>query len=345
MRGLDLLNLYGELGLQRRCNFLGRNRLRGGVVRPATAQSSTEASGSIGCFMMHRWVGQSAGRPDTARRGPAAFRLPGGCLAGVVILHGAASVAQDWPGYERLSRDQLVAAVAKSSQQAPAEMSSKNLSGLDLSGVDFKGANLTATVFNRAILRGATLAGCNLTVSFGEGADFRQANLRDAQMFSMQLAGADLRGADLTGARFIGDMNHARLEGATLKNLRGGADMRNQSMGLMNARFNSAALDRADLSGADVSRADFSFAHLSGARLAGAKAVRADFSGADLSGADLSNADLSESTFIDTDFTSARLQGARFGGSVWRNARGLTAAAARGATGIPPDSLAPSEKP
>lgn len=271
---------------------------------------------------------------------PRCGRSFGHCIASAFVvcafaLCPGASAAEDWQGYERLSREQLVAAVANSSPRAPADLTAKNFSGLDLSRVDFKGANLRASVFNHAILHGAILAGCNLTISFGEGADFRDANLRGAQMFSMQLAGADLRGADLSGARLIGDLNHARLQGAILRNLHGEADMKNQSMGLMNARFNSALLDNADLSGADISRADFSFASLSGAKLIRAKAVRVDFSGADLSNADLSNADLSESTFIDTDLTSAKLDGARFDGSTWRNVRGLTEAASKRATGIP----------
>src|SRR5581483_6455709 len=157
-------------------------------------------------------------------------------LAGVLLALGYAEIAtaEDWAGYERLSRGQVIAAVANSSRTSPADLSVKNLSGIDLSNVDFKSANLRASVLNRSNLRGATLAGCNLTISFGEGADFRQANLRDAVLFSMQLAGADLRGADLTGARLIGDLNHAQLAGAILKNLHGAADMKNQSMGLMN---------------------------------------------------------------------------------------------------------------
>jgi uncharacterized protein YjbI with pentapeptide repeats len=151
----------------------------------------------------------------------------------------------------------------------------------------------------------------------------------------MQLAAADFRGADLSGARFIGDMNHARLEGAVARDLRAGADMTNQSMGLMNARFVSARFDGADLSNADVSRADFSFASLIGAKLTGSKLDRADFSGADLSRADLTNADLRGATLIDTDFTGARLDGARFEGAIWRNVRGMEDAITRGATGVP----------
>jgi uncharacterized protein YjbI with pentapeptide repeats len=252
-------------------------------------------------------------------------------------LHVSAALAQEIAGHDRLTREQVVAAVAASHGTRP-DLASKDLSGLDLSGVDFRGANLSATVFNRSNLRGAQLAGCNLTVSFGEGADFRHANLKGAEMFSMQLAGADLREADLSSARLIGDLSHARLEGAILRNLRAGADMRNQSMGLMNARLKSARLDHADLTGADLSRADLSFAHLADAKLTGAKLIGADLSGADLTGADLSSADLSGSTLIDTNFTSATLSAAHFSGSTWRNVQGMAEAAARGAIGVPPEA-------
>jgi uncharacterized protein YjbI with pentapeptide repeats len=270
-------------------------------------------------------------------RAPERRRLAAALTIAALFGSAGMAIADDWPGYERLSREQLIAALADSSPKHPAELTAKNLSGLDLAKVDFKGANLRASVLNHSNLQGANLSGCNLTVSFGEGADFKQADLRGAELFSVQFSGADLRGTNLAGARVIGDLKRARLDGAILRNLRGAADMRNQSMGLMNARFNSATLDGADLTGADVSRADFSFAHLARAHFVGAKVVRGDFSGADLSGADLSNADFSESTFIDTDFTSAKLDGARFDGATWRGVRGLTGSAVRYAIGIPPD--------
>src|SRR6267378_5094931 len=63
--------------------------------------------------------------------------------------------AAEWPGYEKLTREQVVAALAKASASAPADLYSRNLSGLDLSGVDFKGANLAAAVLNRSNLAGA----------------------------------------------------------------------------------------------------------------------------------------------------------------------------------------------
>src|SRR5712691_6325055 len=136
-------------------------------------------------------------------------------IAAVLLLPQLPSAA-DWPGYEKLTREQVVAALAEASASAPADFYSKNLSGLDLSGIDFKGANLTAAVLNRSNLTGANLSRCNLTVSFAEGTNLTNADLRGAMMFSMQLQGANLKGANLSGARLIGDLRRANLEQAVL---------------------------------------------------------------------------------------------------------------------------------
>ncbi len=87
-------------------------------------------------------------------------------MAAAVLLPRLPSAAE-WPGYEKLTREQVVAALAKTSASAPADLYSKNLSGLDLSGIDFKGANLAAAVLNGSNLASANLSRCNLTVSFG----------------------------------------------------------------------------------------------------------------------------------------------------------------------------------
>ena len=211
-------------------------------------------------------------------------------LMAPVAAHQAA--AADWPDHERLTRDQVVAALA-AAPGAPVSFYAKNLSDLDLSGIDFKGANLSAAVLNGSNLTGANLSRSNLTVSFAEGANLTNANLRGAMMFSTQLGGAILVGADLSGARLIGDLRRATLEKAVLRNMDAAPDMKNQSMGLMRANLASANLRGADLSGSDFSRGDFSFCDLSGARLVGAKLRAAEFGGTDLRGADLSGADLS----------------------------------------------------
>src|SRR6185295_535776 len=137
-------------------------------------------------------------------------------LLAAVLLPPSAGAA-DWPGYEKLTREQVVAALERASPSAPADFYAKNLSGLDLSRLDFKGANLGAAVLNRSDLTSANLSRCNLTVSFAEG-------------------------ANLTGARLIGDLRRVNLEQAVLTGADGAADMKNQSMGLMRANIVSAKL-------------------------------------------------------------------------------------------------------
>ena len=113
-------------------------------------------------------------------------------LACALLLFACSAFAQqadpgavDWPGYEKLTREQVVAALSNASASAPTDFYSKNLSGLDLSGIDFKGANLAAAVLNRSNLTRANLSRCNLTVSFAEGTNLADANLQGAMMFSI----------------------------------------------------------------------------------------------------------------------------------------------------------------
>lgn len=251
------------------------------------------------------------------------MRWPGRLAMAAALLAPQGPGAADWPGYEKLTREQVVAALAGASASAPTDFYSRNLSGLDLSGIDFKGANLAAAVLNRSDLTSANLSRCNLTVSFAEGTNLANANLQGAMMFSMQLQGANMKGANLSGARLIGDLSRANLEQAVLTKMDAAADMKNQSMGLMRANIVSANLRGADLSGSDFSRADFSFSDLTGANLAGTKLGGAELSGTDLRGANLAGADLRGSRLIDTDFTGANLTDANFTAAVFRNVKGL----------------------
>src|SRR5260221_484448 len=82
----------------------------------------------------------------------------------------------------------------------------------------------------------------------------------------------------------------AALASADLTRVNAAADMRNQSMGLMNTRIVNAKAVGADFSNSDFSRADFSFSDLSGARMHRTQLVRADLSGTTLAGADLTEA-------------------------------------------------------
>src|SRR5687767_3555656 len=172
-------------------------------------------------------------------------RASGWILLGVLSC--TAVLAEEWAGYEKLSREQLVTRISEA-RDAPAALTSKNLSEQDLSGVDFRGANLSASVLNRAQLTGAKLDKCNLTVSFLEGAKLSKASLTNAMLFSVQMAGAILTEANLSGARLIGDLRRADLSHATLTRMNAAADMRNQSMGLMRTNIVNAKAVNADFS-------------------------------------------------------------------------------------------------
>ena len=86
-------------------------------------------------------------------------------------------------------------------------------------------------------------------------------------MFGVTARDADFSGADLTKAKPIGDFKGANLSGATLVDLRGGADIRNQSMGLMRTVFTSVNLSGANLKGADLGRSRLEYANLRDADL------------------------------------------------------------------------------
>jgi uncharacterized protein YjbI with pentapeptide repeats len=232
-----------------------------------------------------------------------------------------------------MSRDQVITQLK--AQGAKPDLSARNLANLDLTQVDFKGANLSAAVLNGATLSHARLDGCNLTVSFFEGADLSNASLRKATLFSTQMAGAKLRNADLSGARLIADLHKADLSGATVTHVDGAADMKNQSMGLMQTRFVSGTAIDADFSDSDFSRSDFSFADLTGARLIRTKLVRTDLSGAVLKGANLSGADLHDAQLVNADLQDANLTDADLTGSNMQGVHGLDTAIKTGARGLP----------
>jgi uncharacterized protein YjbI with pentapeptide repeats len=191
-----------------------------------------------------------------------------------------------------LSLEEVLAALARASEEAPADFSGNDLSGLDLSGVDFKRANLSRCRLVRTNLAGARMfavrlddavateanfSGAVLDVAWMRRIDLNRAILRDASLYATLLAGADLTDADLTRARVIAAMGGATLRRAKLTQANFGADRGNQPMGLM----------RTDATGADFTEADLSDANLRKADL-----TRADLTGADLTGADLAGADL-----------------------------------------------------
>src|SRR5205823_7853202 len=60
-----------------------------------------------------------------------------------VALLATSVIAAPLSAQQRLTREQVLAALAGASAQTPADFTGQDLSGLDLTGVDFKRANLT----------------------------------------------------------------------------------------------------------------------------------------------------------------------------------------------------------
>lgn len=225
-------------------------------------------------------------------KGNIADLLPKGIRALARRLVASDSALPLAPQGGRLNREGVLAALARASEEAPADFSGRDLSGLDLSGVDFKRANLSRCRLVRTNLAGARMfavqlddavateanfSGAVLDVAWMRRIDLNRAILRDASLYATLLAGADLTDADLTRARVIAAMGGATLRRAKLTQANFGADRGNQPMGLM----------RTDATGADFTEADLSDANLRKADL-----TRADLTGADLTGADLAGAEL-----------------------------------------------------
>jgi hypothetical protein len=178
---------------------------------------------------------------------------------GMLLASMAATSFAAWEGYERLTRDTLMTALSAPAGSSRRDLRAKNLSDLDLHGIDFKGADLSSSVFNGANLQGAKLDNTNLTVAFFEHADLSKSSFRNAVLFSAQLAGANARGADFDGARFIGDLKKADFTDAKMTHMKGAADMKNQSMGLMHTSMVNGIAVGADLSDSSFERAEFTF--------------------------------------------------------------------------------------
>jgi uncharacterized protein YjbI with pentapeptide repeats len=219
-----------------------------------------------------------------------------------------------------LNAARVRAILAAAAPGRPADLSGKSLAELDLSGFDFGGANLSHVNFFGAKLVGANFANANLSgakldLAWVMRANFTNANLSNASLLGLVVStGLELspaeapifKGANLAGAHIIARLGRGDLRGANFTGARMGADLRNQSMGLMRADLSGANLAGANLSRADLRLALLRFANLAGANLRGADLREADLSGADLSGADLSGADATEA-----DFGGAVLTGAR----------------------------------
>lgn len=202
-----------------------------------------------------------------------------------------------------MTRDDVEAELAATADGQPLDLTGKRLNGVDLSGLDLSGAILRSARLNKADLNGANLEGAILDQAWILDANLRGANLRNANLFQAQLIGSILDGADFSGARVASDLSRASLKGAKFVGASLGADMQNQSMGLMRGVLRKADLDGADFSDADLSRVDFEFASLKDANLTGANLMRAS-----LGGADLTRAIVDGANFNEADVTSAKLK-------------------------------------
>ncbi len=227
----------------------------------------------------------------------------------LLVLFGSAPLAAQslMPGIDLESPDMTEATmtrdeVALELTRAEPDLFGARLNGLDLSGFDFHGANLRTARLNDADLREANFDTAILDQAWFLGAQMDGASLRGARLFQAQLGGASLRGADFTDAIASANFTKADLTGALFVRADLGADLVNQSMGLMRgvlsgavakgADFTDARLVRTVLDFADLTDSNFTNADLSTSSLAGANMTGARLTGADLSGADVTSAKL-----------------------------------------------------
>jgi uncharacterized protein YjbI with pentapeptide repeats len=201
-----------------------------------------------------------------------------------------------------LTREELLAILSSARAGERVDLTSKQLSGLDLQNVDFRGANLRWARLNNTDLRGANLRDTILDSAWLLGANLERADLRGASLASTQMRRANLRDANLSGARIVANLQRADLRGADLSDANMGADMKNQSMGLMRTVLRMATLDGANMRNVNALRMDAEFASMRGALL-----DNANFRGADLTGADLTKASVTGLDLSGSDVSGAYL--------------------------------------
>jgi len=215
-----------------------------------------------------------------------------------------------------LTREQVVALLKQATSDKPADLRRKNLQKVDLSGLDLRHADLWGADLRYADLSHANLAGQNLDLTIMRGTDLSGANLQGVSIFGVIMIDANLSGANLKNSRVIATLDRARLVDADLENAFWGADMKNQTMGLMRASCNKADFTGAKLKNANFNRVLLKFAKLRRADMDNINLYRAVLSGADLSGAKLRWADLREAHLDNTDFSGADLTGVRLEGAL-----------------------------
>jgi uncharacterized protein YjbI with pentapeptide repeats len=145
------------------------------------------------------------------------------------------------------SAAQVRAIAAAATADKPADLSGKSLENLDLSNLDLRRANLSgANLFGAKLdstdLSGANLSGAKLDLAWIMRANVTSADLSNASFFGLVVSsGLDIslaeapifKGAKFSGARIIARLSRFDLRGADFTGAKMGADMKNQSMGLM----------------------------------------------------------------------------------------------------------------
>lgn len=222
-----------------------------------------------------------------------------GCFARILLsallVAPAAVRAQDMlqgvdlsqPAYSQaeLTRADVEAALKARKSGGKIDFSSRSLNGLDLSGLDLSGVDFHAARLNKTRLSGANLDDAILDQAWLMQADLTGATLKGAHAFAAQMQKMRADGADFSKARIAGDLTGASLRGVKFDGADLGADMKNQSMGLMRAVLRSTVLEGATFLDANLTSADLRFARAAGADFSGATLKNADAAGADLTGA------------------------------------------------------------
>lgn len=217
-------------------------------------------------------------------------------LAAFVAVVGTSSARAD------TSRAKILSVIHSTPPGKAPDLQMKSANNLDLAGIDFKGANLHGVELKHSNLKKADLAGTNMDLSILSGADLGGADLHGASLYGTVAIGTVFHDANLAKAKLLGNFHDADFIKADLTKARAGANMSNQSMGLIrfvgvNARFDGAHMENANLAVCDVRFASFRDADLRGVSFKDCDLRQADFSGAAMTGADLTGARLDGATF------------------------------------------------
>ena len=236
------------------------------------------------------------------------------------------------PRTPRISREALVAMLARGEALAGRDLTFADLSDLDLRAHDLSEVVLKGGSLRNARLDGASLQGATLADVDARGASFVSADLREADFTDADLEGANLTGAKVATARFA----KARCGGARFVEAHG------EKTSFVGASLGAARFDQAKLQRADFVRANFDDASFVGANLENAlfysargervvfdearlvtfRADKATLPGASLravdatdssfEAADLRDAVFERATLDQANFVRTKLMGARF---------------------------------